>query len=132
MRRDITPEQKKTLMSNTHRRRRRDATKQFRRVGGVYWALSNRLNCLKLYASLRHTGACTPYKPLEQMLHHKIRGRGYQPSRGSRYKLSHKLGPIPTSPLLGGSWYNLGHNLYQLPRRLKNLPPNFQPLGRGS
>ena len=25
--------------SCTHRRRRRDATKQFRRVGGVYWAL---------------------------------------------------------------------------------------------
>jgi len=31
------------FMPNTHRRRRRDATKQFRRVGvgvgGVYWAL---------------------------------------------------------------------------------------------
>ena len=28
-------------MPNTHRRRRRDATKQFSRVGGVYWALDD-------------------------------------------------------------------------------------------
>jgi len=31
---------RRELVANscTHRRRRRDATKQFRRVGGVYWA----------------------------------------------------------------------------------------------
>ena len=35
---------RRELVANscTHRRRRRDATKQFRRVGGVYWALEGR------------------------------------------------------------------------------------------
>ena len=63
------------------------------------------------------------------MLHHKIREKVFQPSRGKVDKLWHKLGPIPTSPVQGGSWYNLGHTgkLYQLLRRLKNLPINFQP-----
>jgi len=28
-----------TVMPNTHRRRRRDATVELSRVGGVYWAL---------------------------------------------------------------------------------------------
>jgi len=28
------------IMPNSHRRRRRDATRQFRRVGDVYWALA--------------------------------------------------------------------------------------------
>ena len=43
---------RRELVANscTHRRRRRDATKQFRRVGvgGVYWAL-------EVYCSLRET-----------------------------------------------------------------------------
>ena len=51
---------RRELVANscTHRRRRRDATKQFRGVGGVYWALEiDRMYCClhRLLAS------CRPY-----------------------------------------------------------------------
>ena len=42
-----------SFMPNTHRRRRRDATKQFRRVGGVYWAYSLPFVC-------QYHGGCFP------------------------------------------------------------------------
>jgi len=52
-----------TLMPNTHRRRRRDATKQFRRVGvgGVYWALASTQHTVSkrfwlIFVSLSLTG----------------------------------------------------------------------------
>jgi len=43
---------RRELVANscTHRQRRRDATKQFRRVGGVYWALGL---CWPLWAFAR-------------------------------------------------------------------------------
>ena len=44
------------IMPNTHRRRRRDATKQFHRVGvgGVYWALSMCTTKIKEFRILRN------------------------------------------------------------------------------
>ena len=57
----------------------------------------------------------------------KIGGRFFsRPVGGSRYKLWHKLCPIPTSPFQRESLYNLGHNLYQLPEGWKNFPLIFR------